>query len=110
QATGIEQINTAVVQMDRGTQENAALVEEASSAASAMTEQAESLVELVGYFRTTRSGEHTAAATAARKPAPRVSAAPVARAKPVAPAPAKPAGSVLTKRKPATDDQDWKEF
>jgi methyl-accepting chemotaxis protein len=108
QATGIEQINTAVVQMDRGTQENAALVEEASSAASAMTEQAENLVELVSYFRTTKNGESS---MAARKPAARVAAAPAPapRAKPVA-APAKPASSLLGKRKAASDDQDWKEF
>ncbi|HET9627673.1 MAG TPA: methyl-accepting chemotaxis protein, partial [Kofleriaceae bacterium] len=107
QATGIEQINTAVVQMDRGTQENAALVEEASSAASAMTEQAESLVELVGYFRTTRSGEPSAP-SAARKPAPRTSAAPTPRGKPAAAPPAPRAAP--SKRKPASDDQDWNEF
>jgi methyl-accepting chemotaxis protein len=52
QASGIEQINTAVTSMDRGTQENAALVEEATSAAAAMTDQARELVELVAFFRT----------------------------------------------------------
>jgi methyl-accepting chemotaxis protein len=77
QATGIEQINTAVVQMDRGTQENAALVEEASSAASAMTEQAESLVELISFFRTHTSGQAGSARSpgATRSaPAPRTTA------------------------------------
>jgi methyl-accepting chemotaxis protein len=110
QATGIEQINTAVVQMDRGTQENAALVEEASSAASAMTEQAESLVELVGYFRTTRGSEQAAPVAPARKPAARPAPAPVVRAKPVAAAPVAKPSSLTAKRKPSTDEQDWKEF
>jgi methyl-accepting chemotaxis protein len=106
QATGIEQINTAVVQMDRGTQENAALVEEASSAASAMTEQAEGLVELVGFFKTANTGEGEPArkpARAAAKPAPAPAAA---RAKPAA----KPATTTAAKRTTKGADQDWNEF
>jgi len=101
QATGIEQINTAVIQMDRGTQENAALVEEASSAASAMTDQAEGLVELVSFFRTAaaapppRAAAARPAAAPARKPAPAARPAPARRP---APTPAR------------SDDQDWKEF
>ncbi|WP_233810027.1 methyl-accepting chemotaxis protein [Paraburkholderia sp. HP33-1] len=52
QSTGIEQVNHAVVQMDEVTQKNAALVEEASAAAQAMTEQARSLRDAVAVFRT----------------------------------------------------------
>lgn len=51
QTTGIEQINTAVTQMDEVTQQNAALVEQASAAAQAMAEQAESLRTTVEVFK-----------------------------------------------------------
>ena len=53
QSTGIEQVNGAVVQMDQMTQENAALVEEASAASALMGQQANRLQQLVNYFRTT---------------------------------------------------------
>ena len=59
QSSGIEQVNQAVVQMDETTQQNAALVEEASAAARSMEEQANLLAEAVSVFRT---GTATAAA------------------------------------------------
>jgi methyl-accepting chemotaxis protein len=40
QATGIEQVNKAIMQMDQITQQNAALVEEAAAASQSMTSQA----------------------------------------------------------------------
>ena len=43
--------NTAVSQMDRVTQQNAALVEEAAAAAQSMAEQAEGLREAVAVFK-----------------------------------------------------------
>jgi len=51
QSAGIEQINQAVVQMDQGTQQNAALVEEAAAAATAMREQSGMLAAAVAAFR-----------------------------------------------------------
>ncbi|SAL63483.1 methyl-accepting chemotaxis sensory transducer [Caballeronia udeis] len=51
QHTGIEQANTAVMQMDEVTQQNAALVEEASAAAQSMAVQSNSLRELVSVFK-----------------------------------------------------------
>jgi methyl-accepting chemotaxis protein-1 (serine sensor receptor) len=51
QSHGLEQINTALGQMDEVTQQNAALVEQASAAAQAMAEQAQSLREAVAIFR-----------------------------------------------------------
>lgn len=51
QTTGIEQINIAITQMDEVTQQNAALVEQASAAAQAMAEQAEALRSTVEVFR-----------------------------------------------------------
>lgn len=57
QATGIEQINQAVTQMDKSTQQNAAMVEQAAAAAESMNEQARSLTELVSFFRVERESE-----------------------------------------------------
>jgi methyl-accepting chemotaxis protein len=51
QSSGIAQINEAVTDMDRGTQQNAALVEEASAAAASLRQQAEELVTAVSVFR-----------------------------------------------------------
>ncbi len=51
QTSGIEQINQAVSQMDEMTQQNAALVEEASAASEAMSEQAGNMSKLVGFFK-----------------------------------------------------------
>ena len=51
QSSGIEQVNRAVTQMDEMTQQNAALVEEASAAAAALEAQAARLRESVALFR-----------------------------------------------------------
>ncbi len=51
QASGIEQVNQTIVQMDETTQQNAALVEEATAAARAMEEQADGLAEAIAVFR-----------------------------------------------------------
>jgi methyl-accepting chemotaxis protein len=51
QARGIEQINTAVMQMDKMTQQNAALVEESASAATAMRDQSEAMMGVVSTFK-----------------------------------------------------------
>lgn len=50
QSTGIQQVNLAVTQMDEVTQQNAALVEQASAAAHALAEQAKSLRDAVAIF------------------------------------------------------------
>ena len=52
QSSGIEQVNKAVMQMDEMTQQNAALVEQASAASKAMEQQSATLVSQIGYFRT----------------------------------------------------------
>ncbi len=51
QTSGIEQVNVAVTQMDEVTQQNAALVEQASAAAQALSEQANGLRESVAVFK-----------------------------------------------------------
>lgn len=50
QSSGIEEINLAVSQMDAGTQQNAALVEQATAAARALDDQAQALKVAVAKF------------------------------------------------------------
>jgi methyl-accepting chemotaxis protein len=55
QASGIEQVNKAVTMMDTTTQQNAALVEEDTAAAQALSAQATGLTKLIAHFRGTES-------------------------------------------------------
>lgn len=113
QASGIEQVNKAITMMDDVTQQNAALVEEASAAAQALTEQASNLTQLIARYRV---GDNTAAET------PHVAARPAGAAAPAVERRA--ANRPLTgKRKPAAapvvapartasagSDEQWKDF
>ncbi|MBL8939486.1 MAG: hypothetical protein JNM69_33305 [Archangium sp.] len=51
QASGIGQINQAVTSMDKMTQQNAALVEEAATAADSLSSQAKSVLETFAFFK-----------------------------------------------------------
>ena len=51
QSTGIEQVNQAITQMDEVTQQNAALVEEATAAAESMEHEAKNLSRSVSVFK-----------------------------------------------------------
>ena len=51
QATGIDQVNLAVTQMDAVTQQNASLVEQAAAAAASLQEQARQLAQAVAVFK-----------------------------------------------------------
>ncbi|WDZ94609.1 methyl-accepting chemotaxis protein [Herbaspirillum sp. WKF16] len=89
QSDGIEQVNTAIAQMDEVTQQNAALVEEAAAAAGSLQDQAEKLAGLVSVFKLDRS--HAAVAGADAAPAPRAPARPAAKPAAVA----KPAAQAI---------------
>jgi methyl-accepting chemotaxis protein len=69
QNAGIGQINDAVVEMDSTTQQNAALVEQASAAATAMQQQAAQLADAVSVFKL--HGTQAAFAAPSRAPAAR---------------------------------------
>jgi len=51
QSTGISEIGGAVTQMDQATQQNAALVEQASAAAQSLQQQAAQLADAVAGFK-----------------------------------------------------------
>ncbi|WDK02226.1 methyl-accepting chemotaxis protein [Xanthomonas campestris] len=105
QSAGIEQVNQTITQMDETTQQNAALVEEATAAARSMEEQAGHLAEAVSVFKLDESAavaqarvrpvaSRPVAVKTAAKPAVRAAAAPARTAKPQA----------------ALADGNWQEF
>ncbi|MBB5876450.1 MULTISPECIES: methyl-accepting chemotaxis protein [Xanthomonas] len=106
QSAGIEQVNQTVMQMDETTQQNAALVEEATAAARSMEEQAGHLRDSVAVFKLDTSHPITQAATVVpartARPAPR--SAPVAPSRKPRPAPVRSA--VLAQ----ATASDWQEF
>lgn len=54
QSSGIEQVNPAVMQMDKMTQQNAALAEQASAASGSMREQAQEMARHMAFFQLNR--------------------------------------------------------
>jgi methyl-accepting chemotaxis protein len=84
QATGIDQINTALSQMDEVTQQNSALVEENAASVKTLEQQSQKMDTQVSIFRVDTKA---AAAAAVEAPAPqvaRIHRPAVARPKPAA--------------------------
>ncbi|MFV1493309.1 methyl-accepting chemotaxis protein, partial [Phaeobacter sp. JH18-32] len=75
QSTGLHEINTGVTQLDQVTQQNAAMVEEATAAGHMLNADATKLAQLVAHFRVAAGGRpasEPARKTPAAAPAPRV--------------------------------------
>jgi len=102
QSSGIDQVNIAVSQMDKITQQNAALVEQSAAAAKSMEEQTIELSQIVSVFRIGRPAREAAGGRGKRSGAHAVPPAKAA-ASPVR----KPAKMVAAA---ADDGDDWKEF
>ncbi|WP_445233159.1 methyl-accepting chemotaxis protein, partial [Duganella rhizosphaerae] len=66
QSIGIDQVNTAITQMDQVTQQNAALVEQAAAAAASMQDQAARLADVAASFKLGDEGQQPALAAPAR--------------------------------------------
>ena len=103
QSSGIDQVNTAITQMDEVTQQNAALVEEAAAAATSLEEQAQGLADAVSVFKLSTSslpvaGRSKAVAAPARKEAALV-------AKPV-----RGGGKAKLPKAAAPGEDEWEEF
>ena len=139
QSAGIEQVNRAVMQMDELTQQNAALVEQATAASQSMVEQVGGLNEILARYdvgsatdrasrpdRVQRSAaprvSASGSAAAAKKQAPgverRKASRPWAERKSgdAAPAPARAAPKLAAvasrggAQSSASEDSDWQEF
>jgi methyl-accepting chemotaxis protein-like sensor len=74
QSSGIEQVNKAVMQMDEMTQQNAALVEQATAASQSMADQARDLSKMMERYQI---GESSAVGSSASRSAPARKVAPV---------------------------------
>jgi methyl-accepting chemotaxis protein len=115
QSSGIEQVNTAITQMDDVTQQNAALVEEAAAAAESLEEQAQQLVAVVARF-TLEDAKGSAPVAKEKRKLTRSGAVPQQGAekkgRPVASA--RPAAAAAPRAVAAAEaddlDDDWKEF
>ncbi|UXB25966.1 methyl-accepting chemotaxis protein [Stenotrophomonas maltophilia] len=106
QSAGIEQVNQTVVQMDETTQQNAALVEEATAAARAMEDQAAQLADAVAIFRLDNQVSAAVKAVAERVESACITT--VARPQPTGtPAPVRRSSNARTF---AASDSDWQEF
>jgi methyl-accepting chemotaxis protein len=138
QATGLDQVNNAVNQMDQVTQQNAAMVEETTAASHSLAHEADALSRLVGQFKVGRESPPKAALPAAAGrgapapsraptlvPAARAAAGKGAVARPLPPpgarlhtvagrAPTKPSGdsrAAPPRKEPApAQEESWSEF
>ena len=100
QSSGIQQVNNAITQMDELTQQNAALVEEAAVASESLSEQAQSMTELMSQFQVGTASNDSAA------PAVQHERRSASRPWSDAPAAAPSAPAAAT----GTDDQVWQDF
>jgi len=128
QTSGIGQVSNAVSELDRVTQQNAALVEESAAAADSLKQQASRLAEVVSVFRL---GDDTAQGVIARAQAesrmtvashgtpassakpvgkPVAKAAPKSVPKAMAPTPAPAAVKVAAAAPTSADNHDWETF
>ncbi len=82
QSTGLQEINTAVNQMDQTTQKNAAMVEETNAASHTLATEVSSLSGRLAQFRLSETAVAGSTRAAAPPPAPR-SSAPAAPAAPM---------------------------
>ena len=107
QATGLNEVNGAVNQMDQVVQQNAAMVEEATAASHSLKNEAKALMELVGRFRVVEG----AAVVAKSRPAQTTYRPPAPQA-PSRPASPRPTGSARPGRGSAAVavSEDWEEF
>ena len=139
QQQGISQVNQAVGNLDQMTQQNAALVEESAAAASALSDQARKLGEVVSLFKVSgasytaaasdvsnakpKTGSARPASTAvaatvrpvvkpamAEKTEPAVVTASPAKSPVRAPAAPAPAPARSAPKAAVVDDQDWETF
>jgi len=105
QATGMGEVNTAVGQMDRMTQQNAAMVEQSTAASHSLANEAEELARLLSRFQTGDAG--------AAAPPSKARAAPAAKRRPhPTPAPAATAETAAPRKAPAPAGAagEWDEF
>ncbi len=68
QSVGLSEVNTAVNQMDQTTQQNAAMVEEATAASASLATEADRLRQLIAQFQLGTGGQSSASQAGSRHP------------------------------------------
>jgi methyl-accepting chemotaxis protein len=106
QSEGIEQVNKAITQMDEMTQQNAALVEEASAAGEAMADQARGMRQILGFFTTGGNGSASMSAESPMLMSPKSGNGNV----PTAPVKKAPTAESSNNMDFTDDDEEWEEF
>jgi methyl-accepting chemotaxis protein len=99
QAAGLGEVNTAVDQMDRVTQQNAAMVEQTTAASHSLAREAEDLAHLMGKFRVEIANDPGQRPSIPVRPA----------ARPVSPAPAVAVGGARALQA-ALAEENWEDF
>ncbi len=107
QATGLDQVNTAVNQMDQVTQQNAAMVEQSTAASHALARETEELSRLLARFQVEEAHASPAAGRRLRA-VPPPSTSPTLVGKPAAALRTTGRGQAVRKRDEAADS--WAEF
>ena len=119
QSIGIEQVNQAISQMDEGTQQNAALVEQSAAAAKSLQEQAVRLEQVVYRFSLPDDHGHAhaldGAAVRVAKPqlmASRQAAGRTEKSRAIAPTMRQvaPRATPAATRPVSPDTEEWEEF
>jgi methyl-accepting chemotaxis protein len=119
QSNGIEQVGTAVAQMDETTQQNAALVEQAAASAEALSGQAATMLEIVRRFRLDDAAveEHSTPLEAPITRQTSTLSKPKKTARVAGPArkaaggkPALLPASIVASERNSNDGNDWSEF
>jgi methyl-accepting chemotaxis protein I, serine sensor receptor len=110
QASGIDQVNSAVTLMDTTTQQNAALVEEAAAASKAMEQQAQTLVEKVSYFSAPGADQRVVESTKSVSSAPSATVRQMSSRKTSKPKPVSRASRPSPIARAVGDDTSWQEF
>ena len=106
QTIGLEEINTAVTQMDQAAQQNAAMVEQSTAASHSLAHEAASLNQLLAQFKLSGGGAPRAAS-----PAERPAASPArALVRKVAGAFGRGGAAVARAVSPAATADKWEEF
>ena len=108
QATGIQEVNAAVNQMDQVTQQNAAMVEQTTAASHALLGQVQELTRLTQQFQLGTEPAAKVNVVPLRQAAADRPARTAARATP--PRPAKPPAPPARKLATGTNGDGWEEF
>jgi methyl-accepting chemotaxis protein len=107
QAANLQQVNGAVGDMDKMTQQNAAMVEESTAAARSLASEADHLAELVMQFDLGQPSSHGGASSRSSRNVRTIKSAPRAKR---ASAPLVHGNLALAPVSQPAEDNDWTEF